>query len=667
MDYQIIVVGAGHAGVEAALAAARLGCRTVLITSQADTLGLMPCNPAIGGLAKSHLVFELDALGGEMAVNTDMTGLQFRVLNRSRGPAVQANRVQCDKQDYTRRLQTIVHSTSNLTLIEDHVIGLISPTLCKVHGVTTSKGMITADCVILTTGTALGGRLWIGHSGRDGGGDGRPAANNLALNLRQKLPNLELKRLKTGTPPRIWTHSIDFNQMERQNGETSPVPYFSLRGRTFDRLMQNKNLIYTPKALCSTWNIKDGCATYRSECSTWNTEIVTQLRNVPRGTFLMGAHDLGQNQLPCYFSHTNVRTHQIIKDNLTQSSLYGGNIEGTGVRYCPSIEDKVVKFATRDEHHVIIEPEGRNCPWVYPNGLSNSLPENVQIKMVRSIPGLTRAEFAAPAYAIEYDCIDTRALSATLAMKDIPNLFFAGQINGTTGYEEAAAQGFHAGVNAARYIQGKSPMILSRDEAYIGVMIDDLITKGTDEPYRMFTSRAERRLLLRQGNTALRLKSWVNELGILSDDLCNEVHNYDEWISNELMRFHREHLSGVGISRFKYLSRPEVNYELASDGVDHAGRTLSEIPRDWIDELTIQVKYAGYIERETMEAARLKADESLFLPADIDYKTIGHLRHEAREKLEKVRPANLRQAASIPGVNPADLAVLAVTIRKMGV
>lgn len=687
MSHQLIIIGAGHAGIEAALSASRMGIRTLLITSQADTLGLMPCNPAIGGLAKSHLVCELDALGGEMGINTDMTGIQFRVLNRSRGPAVQANRVQCDKQLYTCRIQQIVRTTPNLTLLEDSVLGVETQKPREITAVFTGKhGRIPADAFIFTVGTALTGTIWVGHQSRTGAGDGRPAIDTLQQTLKAISPDITFKRLKTGTPPRIKTQSIRFEAMIRQDGETEPVPFFSQTTRTF---IHNPSLfkgLFMKEADPEAWQCHEGYATYRTQkCSTWNTDQTLETtQNVPRGTsenpqtanesvqhgtpssrsLLLGSTLPGTDQKPCYFTHTTTQTHQIVTDNLSQSSLYGGNISGTGVRYCPSFEDKVVKFTSRDEHHVILEPEGRNCPWMYPNGLSNSLPLDIQLQMVHSVPGLEVAEFAAPGYAIEYDAIDSRALTHALALRDVPNLFFAGQINGTTGYEEAAAQGFIAGVNAARYLLGKAPLVFARHEAYIGVMIDDLVTKGSEEPYRMFTSRAERRLLLRQGNAALRLLPHAQELGILLPEVRIETEGFQAWLTNEQQRLSTEHLSGIGATRAKYLARPEVDYLMASGGVDATGQSIANLPQEWRDEIAVTIKYAGYIEHEERAAQQLLSDERILIPADIDYMTLEHLRYEAREKLTQIRPETLGQAARIPGVNPADIAILAVILRR---
>jgi len=670
--WDVIVVGGGHAGVEAAFAAARLGCSTLLITARTDALGLMPCNPAIGGLAKSHLVFELDALGGEMAVNTDLTGLQFRILNASRGPAVQATRVQCDKQQYARRLQRVAEQLPKLTLCADTVRDLAMDGPHRISGVVTQRnGIQHGKTVILTTGTALTGRIHVGHDIRDGGGDARPAADALSEGLKRA--DIPLKRLKTGTPPRIWAKTIDWTRIAPQWSD-EPTPFFSslVRKRREAGKMFHVEHAGTypaqdpssghlaPPAECSTWNILDGYASHlpaqpneshpptgkkpASDCSTWN--------NRPDCAPWLP----GSVALPCYFTHTNEQTHAIIRDNLERSALYGGKITGTGVRYCPSIEDKIVKFSDKDQHHVVIEPEGRDCPWVYPNGLSNSLPVDVQMAMTRSIAGLERAEFAAPGYAIEYDCIDARMLDHTLASQSIGNLYFAGQINGTTGYEEAAAQGLIAGINAACQVLQRDPLILSRQDAYIGVMIDDLVTKGTNEPYRMFTSRAERRLILRQDNARRRLFAHSERIGLLPTEQIEETRCFMQWLETEKTRLAATKIQGQSLE--KLLSRQATRY------LDLPETDFSGVTAEMIEAIEIETHYRGYIEQEERSAARARADEDLRIPEWLDYWQVGSLRYEAREKLAVVRPANLGQAGRIPGVNPADVAVLALVIKR---
>ena len=574
-EYDVIVVGGGHAGAEAALAAARMGCNTLLVTSKIDAIARMPCNPSIGGLAKSHLVYELDALGGEMGKNADATSLQTKTLNLSRGPAVWATRAQCAKREYTERMQLVVANQTNLTSIEDSVIAIItSPDKEKCTGIKTELlGEIKATTVVITSGTALRGRIWIGKEATESGGDDRPAVNQLSECLESL--NFKLIRLKTGTPPRLKSTSCDFTKCQRHDGE-SQKPLFHVE--------QKPEMFHV------------------------------------------------EHDFPCWMTHTTLETHEIIRSNLDKSALYGGAIEGTGVRYCPSIEDKIVRFKDATQHHVMLEPEDSAGTIIYPNGLSNSLPRDVQELMVRSVPGLENAEFLAYGYAIEYDGIDARVLKHSLESKKINGLFFAGQINGTTGYEEAAAQGIMAGINAALKVKGEEPLIFSRQDAYIGVMIDDLVTKGTDEPYRMFTSRAERRLLLRQDNARYRLLDAAKRIGIVDKDT---IANREREIKLLIKVLYKE--------------------------IEFDEKDFTEA---MTKELEIMRHYAPYIEQEKKAAERAKADENIKIPAWLDYDKLTAVRYESREKLKKYLPETLAQAAKIPGVNPSDIAVMAIIIKR---
>ena len=617
-EYDVVVIGAGHAGCEAALASARLGMKTLIFTVSVDSIAMMPCNPNVGGSSKGHLVREIDALGGEMGKNIDRTFIQTKMLNMSKGPAVHSLRAQADKKDYSNSMRNVLENTENLVIKQGEVAEVIVED-GKVTGVrTTSDAVYPCKAAIMCTGTYLKARCIYGDVSQYTGPNGLSAANHLTECL-VKL-GIDVRRFKTGTPARVDKRTVDFSKMEEQKGDENIVPF--------------------------------------------------SFTNTPE--------DLQREQASCWLTYTNKETHKIIMDNIDRSPLYSGNIKGTGPRYCPSIEDKVVRFADKERHQVFLEPEGNYTNEMYVGGMSSSLPEDVQYKMYHSVPGLENATIVRNAYAIEYDCINPVQLKASLEFKNISGFFSAGQANGSSGYEEAAAQGIVAGINAALKIKGKEPMILDRSQAYIGVLIDDLITKGTNEPYRMMTSRAEYRLLLRQDNADLRLTKIGHEVGLIDDERYNRLLEKEKLIEQEIERVNNVNIGAnkavqelmdrcgstrlqSGMRMSELIKRPELTYDMLAE-IDP---DRPELPYDVREQVNISVKYEGYINRQLRQVEQYKKLENKRIPENIDYNNVYSLRKEAVQKLNDLRPASVGQASRISGVSPADISVLLIYLEKM--
>ena len=613
----ICVVGAGHAGCEAALACARLGLETVIFTVSVDSIALMPCNPNVGGTSKGHLVREIDALGGEMGKNIDKTFIQSKMLNKSKGPAVHSLRAQADKAEYSRQMRKVLENQEHLTIKQAEVCELLT-TGHKIVGVKTHTGAVyECKAVVLCTGTYLKARCLCGETITYTGPNGLQAANHLSDSLRNL--GIEMRRFKTGTPARMDGRTIDYSKMEEQLGDERVIPF----------------------------------------------------------SFSTDPEDVQIDQVSCWLTYTNEKTHEVIRANLDRSPIYAGIIEGTGPRYCPSIEDKVVKFADKERHQVFIEPEGLHTNEMYVGGMSSSLPEDVQLAMYRTVPGLENCQIVRNAYAIEYDCIDSRQLYPTLEFKDIKGLFSGGQFNGSSGYEEAAAQGLIAGINAAMMTLGKEPVILDRSQAYIGVLIDDLVTKENFEPYRMMTSRAEYRLLLRQDNADLRLRRIGYEVGLVTEEIYKAMLHKKEMIDREIERLkntvigaakenqeflvsHESTALKTGTSLAELMCRPELSYETLAE-IDEKRTPL---PEDVVEQVEIEIKYEGYIDRQLRQVEQFKKMEKKRIPSDLDYNDVSSLRLEARQKLIAYKPVSVGQASRISGVSPADISVLLVYLER---
>ena len=615
--YDVVVIGAGHAGCEAALASARLGLETLVFTVSVDSIAMMPCNPNVGGSSKGHLVREIDALGGEMGKNIDKTFIQSKMLNTSKGPAVHSLRAQADKKEYSNSMRHVLENTDHLVIKQGEVAEILVDDN-KVTGVrTTSNAVYPCDAVIMCTGTYLQARCIYGDVSQYTGPNGLAAANELTENLIKL--GIEVRRFKTGTPARVDKRTVDFNKMSEQTGDEKIVPF----------------------------------------------------------SFTNTSEELNRDQVSCWLTYTNKKTHKIIRDNIDRSPLYSGNIKGTGPRYCPSIEDKVVRFADKERHQVFLEPEGNYTNEMYIGGMSSSLPEDVQIKMYHSVPGLEHAEIVRNAYAIEYDCINPLQLKASLEFKNISGFFSAGQANGSSGYEEAAAQGIIAGINAARKIKGLDPLILNRSQAYIGVLIDDLITKGTNEPYRMMTSRAEYRLLLRQDNADLRLTEIGYKVGLIPEERYEKLLEKKKMISEEINRLTTTNIGATkkvqkmlnknqstplqsGTTLAELLKRPELSY----DKIREIDEQRPDLPSDVAEQVNIELKYDGYIKRQMRQVEQFNKLENKRIPSTINYHDIYSLRKEAEQKLSEIKPASVGQASRISGVSPADISVLLVYLEK---